>query len=153
MRVSQTIPCKYVSCVPQSFDPSQENVGLYRIGTINILGNSSILWLCLSRCPTSASKWVSHDAKKSWLVVSKIWIMFPFHTWDVIRNPLTKPMIFQDGYCTTSQNPLKWEYPILRSGIWKSKMIEIPEFEQKKIYQHHFQPDPRLTYLVLDSFL
>ena len=23
---------------------------------------------------------------------------FPFHIWDVIRNPLTNSMIFQDGY-------------------------------------------------------
>ena len=27
----------------------------------------------------------------------------PFHIWDVIPTPLTKSMIFQDGYCTTNQ--------------------------------------------------
>ena len=39
-----------------------------------------------------------------------VWNMFyfPFHIWiiyiwDVIRNPLTKSIIFQDGYCTTKQ--------------------------------------------------
>ena len=33
-----------------------------------------------------------------WLVVWNIWIIFPFHIWDVIRNPLTKFFIFQDGH-------------------------------------------------------
>ena len=30
--------------------------------------------------------------------------IFPFHIWDVIRNPLTNSIIFQDGYCTTKQS-------------------------------------------------
>ena len=38
----------------------------------------------------------------NWLVVSNI-CYFPFHIWDVIRNPLTNSIIFQDGYCTTNQ--------------------------------------------------
>jgi hypothetical protein len=54
-------------------------------------------------------------------------------------------------YCTSQPESFEMGIPYLE--IWKSKMIEISEFEQKKIYQHHFQPDPRLTYLVLDSFL
>ena len=33
---------------------------------------------------------------------------FPFHIWDVIRNPLTNSMIFQDGYCTTNQTYGVW---------------------------------------------
>ena len=38
------------------------------------------------------------------MVVSNI-SYFPFHIWDVIRNPLTiySFHIFQDGYCTTNQ--------------------------------------------------
>ena len=28
---------------------------------------------------------------------------FPFHIWDVIRNPLTNSIIFQHGFCTTNQ--------------------------------------------------
>ena len=37
----------------------------------------------------------------NWLVVSNI-CYFPFHIWDVIRNPLTNSIIFH-GYCTTNQ--------------------------------------------------
>ena len=33
-----------------------------------------------------------------WLVVWNMTCYFPFHTWDVIRNPLTNSMIFQDGH-------------------------------------------------------
>jgi len=34
----------------------------------------------------------------------KYWLdYFPFHIWDVIRQPLTNSIIFQDGYCTTNQ--------------------------------------------------
>ena len=36
-----------------------------------------------------------------WLVVSTIF--YVHNIWDVIRNPLTNSIIFQDGYCTTNQ--------------------------------------------------
>ena len=38
----------------------------------------------------------------------QILFFFPFHIWDVIRNPLTNSMIFQDGYCTTNQTYGVW---------------------------------------------
>jgi uncharacterized protein (DUF2062 family) len=38
----------------------------------------------------------------NWLVVSNM--NFIYHNiWDVIRNPLTNSIIFQDGYKTTNQ--------------------------------------------------
>jgi hypothetical protein len=90
--------------VPQSFDPSQKNVGLYRIGTINILGNSSILWLCLNRYPTSASKWVSHDKKNPGWWFQRFGL-FSIFSKGIILNPLTKSMIFQDGHIAPPENP------------------------------------------------
>ena len=111
--------CKYVSCVPQSFDPSQKNVGLYRIGTINILGNSSILWLCLNRYPTSASKWVSHDKKNPGWWFQRFGL-FSISFMGCHPKPIDEVHDFSRWLlhviAPASQNPLKWGYPILRSG-------------------------------------
>ena len=36
---------------------------------------------------------------------------YDFHfIWDVIRNPLTNSIIFQDGYCTTNQSLSQFLY-------------------------------------------
>ena len=42
-----------------------------------------------------------------------------YHIWDVIRNPLTNSIIFQDGYCTTKQFWSYFGYP-----LWKIMMPE-----------------------------
>ena len=57
-------------------------------------------WLC------QINRWSMMDVDiqlGNWLVVWKNEFYFPFHIWDVIRNPLTKSHIFQDGYCTNNQ--------------------------------------------------
>ena len=60
-----------------------------------------MMWLKQQQTPKSPFLWVPFNHQSIW-VVSHIFY-FPFHIWDVIRNPLTKSIIFQDGYCTTNQ--------------------------------------------------
>jgi hypothetical protein len=47
---------------------------------------------------------LSHAQKDIWLLVSNMTGLFSISFfWDVIPTPLTKSIIFQDGYCTTNQ--------------------------------------------------
>jgi hypothetical protein len=50
---------------------------------------------------------------------------FPFHIWDVIRNPLTNSIIFQDVFLTTNQS-LK---PTIQPSFNQQPAIDPPKKE------------------------
>ena len=70
----------------------------------------------------------SHGSKSAWWFVTMEFYDFPVHIWDVIRNPLTKSMIFQEGYCTTKQ---KWTIPQL-DMLRKEKCWD-PKYSKKSL--------------------
>jgi hypothetical protein len=54
-----------------------------------------------------------------------------FHIWDVIPTPLTKSIIFQDGYCTTNQ---MWGSSI-DSHTWRTEIAQIFKWPRFKILE------------------
>ena len=70
----------------------------------------------------------SHGSKSAWWFGTMEFYDFPVHIWDVIRNPLTKSMIFQEGYCTTKQ---KWTIPQL--DMLRKERCWDPEYSKKSL--------------------
>ena len=71
------------------------------------LGVSSNDWEWLELIGTWLSILVIFSIKLSitgwWWLEHDFFLYVPFNIWDVIRNPLTNSIIFQDDYCTSNQ--------------------------------------------------
>jgi len=102
---------------------------------------SASTWdLSMLRCmPLGTGKfpqWVNSTSRVCkrffWLVVSNIFY-FPFHIWDVIRNPLTNSIIFQRGRAQppTSLRQGTWKWAISKNGTFA--MFRSNENENKTI--------------------
>ena len=66
----------------------------------------------------------------AWLVVSNMFY-FPSHLWDVIRSPLTKSIIFQDGDCLHDQPDTDIHLDGFISELFTCSSIEKLGFEPK----------------------